>query len=64
LFATYIGRNDHWVVPETSLAYINVLEAPSKRVVWFEQSNHELFADEPAKFNRSMIELVRPASVQ
>jgi hypothetical protein len=28
--------------------------------VWFENSGHEPFVDEPAKFTRAMVELVRP----
>jgi pimeloyl-ACP methyl ester carboxylesterase len=56
----FVGSNDHWVPAETSVAYYDSLTAPSKRLVWFEESGHELFADEPAKFNASMVELVRP----
>jgi pimeloyl-ACP methyl ester carboxylesterase len=57
----FLGRNDHWVPAETSVAYIDALSAPSKRLVWFEESGHEPFVDEPAKFNALMAELVRPA---
>jgi pimeloyl-ACP methyl ester carboxylesterase len=56
-----LGRKDHWVPPETSVAYFDALAAPSKRLVWFEQSGHEMFVDEPAKFNDLMKEMVRPA---
>lgn len=59
----FLGRNDHWVPAETSVAYFNALAAPSKTLVWFEESGHELFVDEPAKFNRAMVELVRPVTV-
>jgi pimeloyl-ACP methyl ester carboxylesterase len=55
-----LGRRDHWVPPETSVVYFDVLTAPSKRLVWFEESGHEPFVDEPAKFNTAMVELVRP----
>lgn len=57
----FLGRRDHWVPPEASVAYFEALSAPSKTLVWFEQSGHEMFADEPDKFNRTMVELVRPA---
>jgi pimeloyl-ACP methyl ester carboxylesterase len=60
----FLGRRDHWVPPETSVAYFNALKAPSKQLVWFEESGHEMFADEPDKFNRTMTELVRPVAVQ
>lgn len=57
----FLGRMDHWVPPQTSVAYIDALTAPSKKVVWFEDSGHEPFVDEPAKFNTAMAELVGPA---
>jgi pimeloyl-ACP methyl ester carboxylesterase len=56
----FLGRRDHWVPAELSAAYFDVLTAPSKRLVWFEQSAHEPFADEPEKFNAAMVDLVRP----
>ena len=52
-----LGRKDHWVPPETSVAYYDALIAPSKKLVWFEESSHEIFVDEPAKFNAVMREL-------
>ena len=55
-----LGRQDHWVPPEISVAYLDALGAPSKELVWFERSGHEPFVDEPAKFNAAMAELVRP----
>jgi pimeloyl-ACP methyl ester carboxylesterase len=56
----FLGRKDRWVPPETSLAYLDALTARSKKLVWFEDSSHELFIDEPDKFNAAMAELVRP----
>lgn len=56
----FLGRKDHWVPPEASLAYFDVLSAPSKKLVWFEVSGHEPFMDEPEKFNAAMVDLVRP----
>lgn len=56
------GRRDHWIPPETSLAYFRALRAPCKRLVWFDESGHEPFVDEPEKFNAAMVELVRPAA--
>jgi len=58
----FLGERDHWVPPQTSVAYFNALTAPEKTLVWFERSGHEMFADEPDKFNRTMVELVRPAA--
>jgi pimeloyl-ACP methyl ester carboxylesterase len=59
----FLGRRDHWVPAETSVAYLDALTAPSTNLVWFEESGHEPFVDEPAKFNASMVELVRPVGV-
>ena len=56
----FVGRRDRWVPPETSVAFFDALAAPSKNLVWFEQSGHEAFVDEPEKFNAVMVELVRP----
>lgn len=56
----FIGRQDHWVPPETSVAYFDALTAPSKIFEWFEASGHEPFVEEPARFNAAMAELVRP----
>jgi pimeloyl-ACP methyl ester carboxylesterase/membrane protease YdiL (CAAX protease family) len=56
----FVGRRDHWVPPETSVAFFDALSAPSKQIVWFERSGHEAFVDEPEKFNAAMVELVRP----
>lgn len=60
----FLGRRDRWVPPETSVAYVDALVAPTKKLVWFETSAHEMFVDEPAKFNALMEELVRPLAVQ
>jgi pimeloyl-ACP methyl ester carboxylesterase len=57
----FVGRRDRWVPPETSVAYFEALVAPSKQLVWFENSGHEVFVDESAKFNALMAEAVWPA---
>lgn len=56
-----LGRRDPWVPPATSVAYLDTLTAPAKKLVWFEHSGHEPFVDEPGKFNATMADLVRPA---
>jgi len=56
----FLGRHDHVIAPETSSAYFDMLTAPSKRLVWFEESAHEPPFEEPAKFNAAMAKLVRP----
>lgn len=54
----FLGRHDHWVCPEVSLAYFDRLRAPKKQLVWFEKSGHEPFMDEPDKFNAKVIEVL------
>lgn len=58
----FLGRKDHWVPAEASMAYVEQLTAPSKDVIWFEASGHEPFMDEPARFDRAMVERVRPVA--
>jgi len=58
----FLGRRDHWVPAETSVAYFDALTALSKTLVWFEGAGHEPFVDEPAKFNAAVVEAVRPAA--
>lgn len=59
----FLGRKDRWVPPETSVEYFDMLSAPSKKLVWFEESGHEPFADEADKFNAAMVDLVRPVAL-
>jgi len=58
----FIGRHDHQVAAETSLAYFDKLIAPSKQFVWFEESAHMPPFEEADKFNAKMIELVAPVA--
>jgi pimeloyl-ACP methyl ester carboxylesterase len=60
----FLGRRDHWVPPETSVAFFDVLRAPAKELHWFEHSGHEPFVDEAAKFNGAMVDRVRPLVAQ
>ncbi len=59
----FLGRHDHVIAPETSVAYFVILTAPSKNLVWFEESAHGPPFEEPEKFNAAMSKLVRPAIV-
>jgi pimeloyl-ACP methyl ester carboxylesterase len=59
----FVGRHDHVVAPEISVAYFDALQAPSKKLVWFEESGHCPPFEETAKFNQTMAELVRPVGL-
>jgi len=54
-----LGRRDPWIPPEVSVAYFDVLRAPSKALVWFDESGHQPFVDEPSRFVAAMREVVR-----
>jgi pimeloyl-ACP methyl ester carboxylesterase len=58
----FIGRHDHVIAPETSVSYFDMLTAPSKKLMWYEESAHEPPFEEPAKFNAAMSDLVRPVA--
>ena len=54
----FVGRRDQWVPPETTVAYFDMLDAPSKQLLWFDESGHEPFVDEPVAFNRAVVDTV------
>ena len=59
----FIGRHDRVVDPRASMAYFEMLDAPQKRWVWFENSAHEPAAEEPYKFHALMASEVRPCAM-
>jgi len=58
----FLGRQDHCVPSENSVEFIDNLKAPLKEIVWFENSKHIPSMDEPEKFNKFFVEMVRPAA--
>ena len=55
-----LGRHD-WHVPSVLAAkYFESIEAPSKRLIWFERSAHNPPFEEPDAFARAMIQQVLP----
>lgn len=56
------GRHD-WNLPGiVSERFLKNLEAPQKKYIWFEQSGHEPPEEEPEKFNKIIIEIVKEKS--
>ena len=54
----FVGRHD-WSLPSiVTEEFANKLTAPKKEIVWFENSGHECLEEEPAKFNREIIDRV------
>ncbi|HUJ27951.1 MAG TPA: alpha/beta hydrolase [Myxococcales bacterium] len=56
-----LGRHDREVPSELAARYFDALQAPSKQLVWFEQSAHMINSEERDKFNALLIETVLPA---
>jgi pimeloyl-ACP methyl ester carboxylesterase len=50
----FLGRYDYNTPSELAAAYLQTLSAPSKKLVWFEESAHFPFLEEPAKFAAEM----------
>ena len=49
-----LGRYDYQVPSQLAVAYLEKLEAPSKQLVWFENSAHLLVFEEPDRFVSTM----------
>ena len=57
------GRSDHVTDADLAHQYFERISAPQKGFMWFERSGHNPHLEEPEKFNRWMIEEVRPAAL-
>lgn len=56
----FLGRYD-WQVPAVLAArYFDRIEAPQKRLIWFEQSAHNPPFEEPDAFNRTLVDVLQP----
>jgi pimeloyl-ACP methyl ester carboxylesterase len=51
------GRYDYQCPGELAEAYYDTLEAPVKSFAWFENSAHDVYYDEPDKFNQEVIRI-------
>jgi proline iminopeptidase len=59
----FSGRND-WVTPTPiSTAYFETIEAPKKKLIWFEHSGHNMFNDEPGAVFVALVNEVRPLAL-
>lgn len=50
----FAGRYDYVTPSELGVAYVQALQAPCKQIVWFEDSAHFPFYEEPEHFARAM----------
>lgn len=55
-----LGRHDHNVSSALAAEWFETLQAPQKRLVWFEQSAHEVMNEEPGKTLVTLVQHVRP----
>lgn len=56
----FLGRHDYNLSATVAAEWFAGVKAPSKQLVWFEQSAHELMAEEPGKTLLSLVRHVRP----
>ncbi|MBS7457309.1 alpha/beta fold hydrolase [Coralloluteibacterium stylophorae] len=56
----FMGRHDYTTPSAPTAAWLERLEAPYKRGVWFERSAHMIPWEEPGRMLVSLVELVRP----
>jgi pimeloyl-ACP methyl ester carboxylesterase len=55
----FVGRYDYVSPGESAKAYYEVLEAPAKEFIWFENSAHDVFYDEAGKFSQEVVRLAQ-----
>ena len=53
-----LGKHDHEVPCTMAEQYFNILAAPTKELIWFENSAHMLMCEENDKFNDILIRKV------
>lgn len=58
------GRDDYNVSQSVAAEWFERLEAPSKQLVWFEHSAHEIMNEEPGKTLVSLVQYARPIAVK
>lgn len=59
-----LGRFDRHVDAKLAAAYLEALRAPSKRLVWFEASAHNVPFEEPGRFDETVVEALRSLGVR
>ncbi|MBT2116096.1 alpha/beta hydrolase [Dyella sp. LX-66] len=59
-----LGRHDHNVSSHLAAAWFEQVQAPSKRLVWFEHSAHEVMIEEPGKTLVSLVQYALPLAAK
>jgi pimeloyl-ACP methyl ester carboxylesterase len=55
------GRHDQESPSEIAQRYFDAITAPSKELIWFERSAHMVNSEETDKFNRILLDCIRPS---
>lgn len=58
-----LGRFDHQLDARQAADYLAGLEAPAKRLLWFEHSAHNIPFEEPDAFDRQLVAVLRELGV-
>jgi pimeloyl-ACP methyl ester carboxylesterase len=58
------GRHDELVPSAITAAWLDRLNAPSKQIVWFENSGHMMMVEEPGKTLLALVQRARPLADQ
>jgi pimeloyl-ACP methyl ester carboxylesterase len=59
-----LGRHDRHVEARLAASYFERLRAPSKKLIWFEGSAHNVPFEEPERFHESVLEAVASESAR
>ncbi|MDP4152824.1 MAG: alpha/beta fold hydrolase [Bacillota bacterium] len=60
----FLGRHDFQIPSKVAEKYFQVLKAPLKKFVWFENSAHTPCFEEPEKFNDLLVNMVLADSIK
>jgi proline iminopeptidase len=56
----FLGRHDTTTPPDIATRWLDRLQAPSKRIVWFADSAHLPMIEEPGRMLTTLVDTVRP----
>lgn len=60
----FLGRHDYTTPPAPTAAWLERVEAPGKRAVWFENAAHMIPWEEPGRTLVNLLQHVRPLAVE
>lgn len=60
----FLGRHDRHVEATLAAAYLEALRAPVRRLVWFEDSAHNVPFEEPARFNAEVVRVLESVGIR